>query len=458
MIPWGSDLPEVYAAQVIFCILLPIVFFAPLRWSILAWLVMGNLDASAGPQATDTAIGWINTVKAIGLPLYLFLRLRRTPSQSWNSWPARIWIALTAYAALAALWSAFPLPAIKLVGNMIGILLAILVLEKAVKLKVLNSELLAILMLTSLLLGVIQTYFIQGVSYGFDGPDQPLRFTSFIAAQQYAAFLVGFLAIALWREDFTPTMKSILAASLCVAIAFNGSRTWCFGAAIVLIAYAWKASRRITAVFALGTSTAILAVLLAQNVTQRDSAFFQETSNRVLSTLTAVFVGQDTSNNSGLQNLNFRLAIYQGVLDSLRSSDTSELLFGHGTSSGANIGLRVFPTRYNIEKIDANRIIHNEWLRALYEWGILGFMIWISVFVSVVIGVLRRYMRNENRPQVSAVLSFLPAVLAALATENIVAGAGNAVTLSLAILVGLLWESPQCRSRPYPIVQRRIAA
>jgi hypothetical protein len=39
----------------------------------------------------------------------------------------------------------------------------------------------------------------------------------------------------------------------------------------------------------------------------------------------------------------------------------------------------------------------------------------------------------------SAGLSFLPAFLAALATENIVAGAGNAGTMSFAIVMAILW-------------------
>jgi hypothetical protein len=39
-----------------------------------------------------------------------------------------------------------------------------------------------------------------------------------------------------------------------------------------------------------------------------------------------------------------------------------------------------------------------------------------------------------------ALISFLPAFLVALSTENVLAGAGNAVTISLALMIGLLWS------------------
>jgi hypothetical protein len=38
-----------------------------------------------------------------------------------------------------------------------------------------------------------------------------------------------------------------------------------------------------------------------------------------------------------------------------------------------------------------------------------------------------------------AVLSFLPAFLLAFTTENVIAGAGNAVTMSLGLILALLW-------------------
>ena len=435
----GSESSEVLAAQVIFWILLPFVLFAAPRWAVLAWLIMGNLDATGPSETAAAGVGSINAIKGVVLPLYLWWRLRHVPGEVSGMLPARLWLMLTGYAALAGLWSPFPLAATKLVANMIGMMLSVVVMEKAVRRGLLSVGMLTALIVASLSLGILQTYYYGGTSYGFDGADQPLRFSSFIAAQQYGAFLVAFLAVVLWNAEFHPIAKLALSLTLCAALVLNGSRTWFFGAVVVVAVYGWLSSRRVVQSIALAASTVVLAVLLVINLTRFDVDVFGDTSSRILATLSAVFTGQDTSNNAGLRNLSFRFAIYSGVLDATRASDAGQVLLGHGTSSGGNIALQVFPTRYRSDRLDANRTIHNEWLRAFYEWGVVGASLWVGVFGSILGGLVSRYRKAPSRMSASAALSFLPAFLSALLTENIVAGAGNAVTMSFAIMIALLW-------------------
>jgi hypothetical protein len=434
----SGDVPEVAAAQVIFWILLPLVLFARPRWAVLVWLVMGNLDAT-GPGQTSTAVGWINATKGVVIPLYLWWRLRRVPDEVSTTPSARLWLMLTGYAALAIFWSPFQIPGIKLVGNMVGLLLSIIVAEKAVRRGLLRIDTLTVLILASLFLGILQTYYFRGTSYGFDGVDRPLRFSSFIAAQQYGALLVAFLAVVLWHGSLRRVVKVSLSLLLCAALLLNGSRTWFIGAGIVVAVYAWLCSRRITGIIAFVASTVALSTLLVLNLTRFDTDILGDTSSRILATVSAVFTGQDTPNDAGLGNLNFRLAIYKGVLADTRLSSPREILLGHGTSSGGNVALHVFPTRYRLDQIDSNRTIHNEWLRAFYEWGVIGLTLWVAVFASILVGLVMRYRIASSRMRASAGLSFLPAFLAALATENIVAGAGNAGTMSFAIVMAILW-------------------
>src|SRR5580700_1527185 len=180
---FDAQMPEVLAAQVIFWMLLPIVLWAPPRWAVLAWLVMGNLDTTGAGQGSVATLGWINSVKGILLPLYLWWRMRGAPSEISRTPPARLWYVLIAYAAVAATWAPFPIAAAKLVGNMLGILLTVIVIEKAVRNGLLSPRGLVILVVSSLGLAVLQTYYFGGASYGFDGFGQPSRFSSFIAAQ-----------------------------------------------------------------------------------------------------------------------------------------------------------------------------------------------------------------------------------------------------------------------------------
>jgi O-antigen ligase len=441
-----SDTPEVLAAQVIFLILLPVVLIAPPRWGILAWLLMGNLDPT-GPESSVFVVGWMNATKSIILPLYLWWRLRAEPSEAPSMLPTRLWIALTAYAAAATIWSPFPLAAGKLVGNMLGIALTVVVLEKTVRRGLLDTRNLTWLMVGSLALGAVQTYGFRGQSYGFDGLDEPLRFTSFITAQQYAAFLVVFLAVILTHSELRPVPRTVLCAVVCLALALNGSRTWIVGGALVVGVYIWISHRKVAAFAAFVVGTGILGVLLVSNLTRVDDDVIDDTSGRVAATAGAIFTGRDTSHNAGLRNLNFRFAMYNGVVAELGSATTTELLLGHGTSSGGNVAMRTFPTMYKLDHLDPNRVIHNEWLRALYEWGILGLVLLAGVFASLVIGLAVRCRDRELRTRAATILAFMPAFLAAISSENVVAGAGNAVTMSLGIAVALFW-TPTSAKRP----------
>jgi hypothetical protein len=436
----GSDVPEVFAAQVLFWILLPVVLLSGPRWAVVAWLIMGNLDATGSSELSSSGFGVINAVKGLLLPLYLWWRLRKAPSEVSATVPARLWLILTVYAAFAALWSPFPIPAVKLVGNMIGLLLSLAVVERSARLGLLRANTLAPLIVASLGLGILQTYYYQGAQYAFDGSDQPLRFSSFIAAQQYGAYLVAFLAIILWLKGFSAALRCALGSCLCIALVLNGSRTWFFGAAIVLMLYLWLSARKLFALAMFAIATISVAVLLLLNLTRVDFDVLPTASSRILATMSAIVTGEDTANNAGLRNVSFRLAIYKGVIEGIRSSSVRQILMGHGTSSGGDVALQVFPSRYRLDRLDANRTIHNEWLRAFYEWGICGLGLWISIFGSVFVGLVMRYRNLATRTQAAAALSFLPAFLAASATENIVASAGNAVTLSLTILVALLWQ------------------
>jgi O-antigen ligase len=443
----ASDVPEVFAAQVLFWILLPFVLLASPRWAVLAWLIMGNLDATGSSELSSAGFGIINAVKGIVLPLYLWWRLRKAHSEVCATPPAKLWLILTVYAAFAALWSPFPIPAVKLVGDMVGLLLSLIVIERSVRLGLLRTNTLALLIVASLGLGVLQTYYYQGTQYAFDGLDQPLRFSSFIAAQQYGAYLVAFLAIILWLKGFSVLQRNVLGICLCIALVLNGSRTWFFGATVVLMLYLWLSARKIFVLVTFGAATISIAVLLLLNLTRFDLDVLPTASSRVFATISAIVTGEDTANNTGLRNLSFRLAIYNGVLEGTQTSSARQILFGHGTSSGGDVALQVFPSRYRLDRLDANRTIHNEWLRAFYEWGILGLVLWASIFGTLFVGLLTRYRNPTTRSQTVATLSFLPAFLAASATENIVASAGNAVTLSLTILIALLWQPPESRVR-----------
>ena len=135
----------------------------------------------------------------------------------------------------------FPLAAAKMVGNMVGILLTFVVLERAARCGYLSSRVLAILILVSLGLGVVQTLSFK--AYGFDGVGRPTRFSSFVTAQQYAASLVAFFAVAVRHPAFRLPTRLFLVLALGTALVLNGSRTWFIGAVVIVLIYALAVAR-----------------------------------------------------------------------------------------------------------------------------------------------------------------------------------------------------------------------
>jgi hypothetical protein len=306
---------------------------------------------------------------------------------------------------------------------------------------------LTFLILVTLALGLAQTYYYGGASYGFDGADQPSRFSAFVAAQQYAAFLVAFLAIVLWQKEMRLAGRVALCLALCVALVLNGSRVWFFGAVAVVAIYCWLRLRRIVAITALAAAGLTLFAALLANINTAYGIELDDSSNRIVGTVSALLTGTDTSRSVGLRDLTFRSKIYEGLLGDLEESNVLEMIFGHGTSTGGGAVLTAFPSSYRSAEMDPNRTIHNEWIRAAYEWGAVGFVLLAAAASSLFAALVIRYRGAGGGGRVLPALSFLPAFLAALSTENILAGAGNAVTMSLGLTVALLW-TPEESVRP----------
>ncbi len=430
--------------QVIFYALLPVILFAPPRWALLAWLITTNLDATGPSRAVNSSFGWINALKAVGLPALLLFRMRRVPSLFWKSLPVAAWVALIGYASVAMLWSSYPLAAMKIVGNMIGILLAILALEKFARSGFLDVKLLQAFVVCTLLLGVLQTAVYQGTVFGFDGANRPARFTSFVAAQQYAALLVALLAAIIWLRPQMTSHRYALLFSLLAAIYFNGSRAWFVGAVLVIGTYTVTSRKRTLGIGVLGCAAAVLLGLMVVGIDFPGTQHSIQPDSRIVTTLSKLFNKEQNTGTQRIRNLPFRLSMDKGVLDALSAAATWQVVFGHGTSNGGEIPQAVFPRNYSATRVDPNRSIHNEWLRVLYEWGLVGLLLWCVVFLGLTIGTLRISHSGLTGNWAKALLAYLPALVLALGAENILAGAGTAVTIGFSILAAGL----ACRPSP----------
>ena len=102
--------------------------------------------------------------------------------------------------------------------------------------------------------------------------------------------------------------------------------------------------------------------------------------NRIASAVTALHQGDIRS--VGLGTFNFRRSINEVAINRLEHSSALELIFGRGTCNGAVITASMFSGYANFA--DPNRMFHNEWLRVIYEWGLIGATFWLLFFGSTI--------------------------------------------------------------------------
>ena len=183
-----SDVPAVFAAQILFWILLPFVLFAAPRWAVLAWLIMGNLDATGPGSSVSSAVGWMNAAKGSLLPLYVWWRLGelRVASSHLFRRDSGCYLSLM---RLGTVWSPFPLAAAKSSATWPELLLTFIVLEKAAR-----SGCWTFAQSLILIRGVpcswrlYRRLYFGGVAYGFDGFGRSCRFSGFLSLSSMRHF------------------------------------------------------------------------------------------------------------------------------------------------------------------------------------------------------------------------------------------------------------------------------
>jgi len=208
------------------------------------------------------------------------------------------------------------------------------------------------------------------------------------------------------------------------------SRVWLLGLLLILIlALVLSSVAMWLKICSLG-----LAVLLGLAMVAASEPIFrflaqESRSNRVAALITAIDEGDRKA--AGLGTFLFRRQLNARTLDALGSSSTVQLLFGHGTSNGR---LLLGDTKRGIG--DPNRAVHNEWLRILYEWGTVGFLMWLA-FLASIAAFAWRGVQMDPRGYAKPLLVYLPAFLLALLGENILAGAGHAENIGFILLIAI---------------------
>jgi O-Antigen ligase len=400
-----------------------VAVFAPLRWSMVALLCISAIDFSGGRGSFAS----YNVAKGLLLPVILLWRTRGYSGHRNVLTAAIAWLLLIAYVGIASFWSFFPESAVKLAIQMMGTFLTVIVMIRATKGGFLTAKTAVYAAIGALALGVCATY----VTHGWG--DEFSRFSAFMSAQGYAAFLVGLYCIVLCGRDIAVAVRIVLCVSLAVALVLDGSRTWFMGL-ILATAFSVMLSRGRAwfKICAGALSVGLIAAMIGGADTLFGILARSSAGNRIAAAVTAAYQGDRGS--TGLGTFNFRREINDIAIDEIRHANTKQLLFGHGTCNGAIITGTHFHGYARM--LDPNRMFHNEWLRVIYEWGLIGSACWL-LFVGSLIRFAVQGFRIDLAGDAKPLLVYMPSFFVALSTENILAGSVSAVSMAFLMAIAL---------------------
>ncbi|HZS56622.1 MAG TPA: O-antigen ligase family protein [Bryobacteraceae bacterium] len=410
-----------------------ITVFAPLRWAIVSYLLLACVDF----HNTRDSIGILNAFRGLAVPLYLLWRLRAQAGHRAITLAPIAWCLLVVYVGVASFWSYFPLAAAKLVGEMIGSLLIAFVFLRAAKGNYIWTGMVVPITAGTILVGAVQFVYSRHTLGGEN------RFSGFTPAQAFAAFIVALYCLALSGPYFSRRARVITCGSLLLCLLFNGSRLWFIGAVFAsVIAFLLSNIKvwckiLVVALIPLCVSTVIIFRESVMTALQEVAA-----SNRIAAAIVDTEAGDYESN--GLGTLRFREIVNKAVIDQVGKSSLTELVFGHGTSNGAAVTGSIFHGYASY--VDPNRMLHNEYFRVLYEWGLAGLSLWLLFLGSIVVYTLNGW-RRDKVGYAKPLLIYLPALLVSLSGENIIAGAGNATSIGFLLLLGFAASAYSYRVR-----------
>ena len=402
---------------VVFWILTSLIVFLPVRWAAVFYLLLVQVDLSALSTFSISSLGYENAIKVILIPTLLLFRIRKEIELDAVSRKyLGFWALFTAYAALTILWSPYRIPAVKMIGYMYAYGVLLVVFSVGWHRKWFSAGVLMSIVWCSLAGATIQSYFL-GNAFGSD--EFQWRFTTFAGAQSFAPFLMALSVLLLFQERLSISVF-LTVAGAGLGLLLTGSRSAFLGFLWVLLVYGIFSAVRSSKKVRLGAIlkkmlliAAALAVIFAIVIQLLPEDRLNE------------MVSAAMEKNSSIEDVGtfgWRLSLYLKTIDELSQRNIPQLLVGSGTSSGASL---VLDQGFFLEEgVDPNRALHDEFLRATYEWGVLGLFA-LLFLLGTLLRLALRMIAREGSVQAWAFLAIFAPLLLSLTVENFLADSGS---------------------------------
>ena len=405
---------------------LGVLFLRP-RWALLSLLLGANVNVITPGFLSATSVGWQNGVQTLVLPTVLLLRLTgfKVPRLRLG-FPAMAWAALTLYAAVSTLWSPFKLSGVKMIGFLAGWFILYLVFHLAWERRILDEGLLIAALWCSLGLACIQTYVLGS-------PEQVVthQFTSFTAAESFAIFLSSILALLLFSTG-RPWLHGVSLAACVLGVILAGDRTALIGLASLLFVWLLHRKKAIGTRYGVRFAAVVppFVVLLLLFLGFRAGMAWGMPESRLNELMQLGSNSVATLQDIG--TVAFRLDMYESTLSEVSGRALPALVFGSGTASGGTLSF-AGQEQYLIG-MDPNRTIHDEFLRALYEWGLIGLGLGLALIFHLAGRSWHLAVREGSLPAM-AVVGMLPAMLLLLVDGNPLSSPAETMGMGLLLVL-----------------------
>jgi len=405
-------------ASVLFWTLAGVALIAPPRWALFSYLLLTQVDLSAADFASASTLGLDNAFRIVVIPTVLLLRLRSTAPApvirtAWSRW----WLLFATYVAIASLWSPFPLSAFKMLGYLYCYSALFILFRRAWAQSWFSVRFVIANLGVALGIAAVQTY-VLGDLASSEG-----RLTSFDDPQNFAAYLISIAAIVLFAgKNESGVLRWFALVGAAGAIVLTGSRYVLIGLAMLaLLSFLrqWFEQGSGAKLSALAKRVAFVTAAILLLVTVLVHFAPENRLNELVD-----YAETSSSSYEDVGTFAWRVLIYQEAIDQILNRSALGLLLGSGTSSAGDVKVDVYSKQFSIEEVDANRSMHDEFLRALYEWGIVGLVLLLGFLTSTFRFCWRR-AKATRAVSTLAYIALFPTLLLGLGVENILANAGH---------------------------------
>jgi hypothetical protein len=405
-------------ASVLFWTLAGVALIAPPRWALFSYLLLTQVDLSAADFASASTLGLDNAFRIVVIPTVLLLRLRSTAPApvirtAWSRW----WLLFATYVAIASLWSPFPLSAFKMLGYLYCYSALFILFRRAWAQSWFSVRFVIANLGVALSIAAVQTY-VLGDLASSEG-----RLTSFDDPQNFAAYLISIAAIVLFAgKNESGVLRWLALVGAAGAIVLTGSRYVLIGLAMLaLLSFLrqWFEQGSGAKLSALAKRIAFVTAATLLLVTVLVHFAPENRLNELVD-----YAETSSSSYEDVGTFAWRVLIYQEAIDQILNRSALGLLLGSGTSSAGDVKVDVYSKQFTIEEVDANRSMHDEFLRALYEWGIVGLVLLLGFLASTFRFCWRR-AKATREVSTLAYIALFPTLLLGLGVENILANAGH---------------------------------